>query len=31
MTPFPNLDVEKNVQYTFTSSKMLVIYKQSRE
>ena len=30
MTQFTNLDIEKNLQYIFTSNKMLVIHKWSR-
>ena len=30
MTQFTNLDIEKNLQYIFTSNKMLVILKCSR-
>ena len=31
MTQFTNLDTEKNLQYLFTSNKMLVIHKLSRK
>ena len=31
MTQFSNLDIEKDLQYIFTSNKMLVIYKLSRK